>query len=238
MGFRERALAEQGVDHGNLELFRQQLERAACVRNDGAMAHEQQGLLGLGQKIRATRDLGRVAVGRDGVTGQIDLNVVVGFEHGSGNILGNVDENGAGTSRFGYIECLFNDARDVVDVPDQVGMLDGGIGDAHYVRFLERVQAEHGFDGLAGDNDHGHGVHGGGHDAGDGVGRAGTRGDQNHAGLAGGAGEPVGHVGGALFVAGEDELDGRIHQGIENGDCGSAWMPEDVFYPMLMDAMD
>jgi hypothetical protein len=45
-------------------------------------------------------------------------------------------------------------------------------------------------------------------------------------------------VGGALLMAGEDELDGRVDQGVENRDGSSAGMAEYVFDPVLMDAVD
>jgi hypothetical protein len=45
-------------------------------------------------------------------------------------------------------------------------------------------------------------------------------------------------MGGSLFMAGQDELDGRVHQGVENRNGGAARMPEYVFDPMLMDTVD
>ena len=49
-----------------------------------------------------------------------------------------------------------------------------------------------------------------------------------------GARVPVRHVGGALLVPGEDELDRGIDQGIEQGDGGPAGQAEDVLHPLLL----
>ena len=86
-------------------------------------------------------------------------------------------------------------------------MLDDGHGDAHDVGLLEGVRADDAARDLARDDDHGHGVHVGGGDAGDGVGGAGARRHEDHADLARGARVAVGHVRGALLVAGEDVMD-------------------------------
>jgi hypothetical protein len=45
-------------------------------------------------------------------------------------------------------------------------------------------------------------------------------------------------MGGALLMAGQDKFDGRVDQGIEDGDGGSAGMAEHIFDPMLVDAVD
>src|SRR5690606_32698393 len=119
-----------------------------------------------------------------------------------------------------------------------VGMLDGRIGYADHVRLLEGVETEHRLDGLAGDDDHGNRIHGRGHDTGNGISSSRTGSDQDHAGLAGSPSQAVGHMSGALFMAGEDEFDGRIHQGIEYGNGGATGMPENILDAMLMDAMD
>ena len=79
----------------------------------------------------------------------------------------------------------------------------------------------------------------GGQQPGDGVGGPGSRGDQNDAGFAAGAGVAVGHVGGALLVAGKDELElGRIQQSVEDGHGGAAGMAEDVFNTLALHGFD
>ena len=80
----------------------------------------------------------------------------------------------------------------------------------------------------------GHRVHLRGEDAGDRVGGAGARGDEDHGGLAAGARVAVRHVGGALLVPGEHEVDGGIHQRVEQGNGGPAGQAEDVLHPLLL----
>ena len=62
-----------------------------------------------------------------------------------------------------------------------------------------------------------------------GVGRAGSGGDQDDADLAGGPGVALGHVSGALLVAGEDEVQvGALVDGVEDGQDGAAGVAEHV----------
>ncbi len=88
--------------------------------------------------------------------------------------------------------------------------------------------------GLPGDDDHRHGVHAGREDARDGVRGPGPRGDQDDRRLSRGARVPVRHVRGALLVANQHELDGGIHQGVEQRDGGPAGQAEDVLHSLLL----
>jgi hypothetical protein len=116
-------------------------------------------------------------------------------------------------------------------------VLDGRVGDAGDVGFLETVLAEHGSDDLAAQQDDRHRIGKGGEQAGHRVGGSRPRGHGHDAGIAGGAGIAVRHVHGALLVAGEDQLDARLVEGVEQGDGGAAGQPEDDLDPFLLQAL-
>ena len=81
---------------------------------------------------------------------------------------------------------------------------------------------------LAGDADDGDGVEHGGGDAGDQVGGAGAAGGHADADAARGARVAVGHVRGALLMAHEDVVDGKLAQRVVDGQDGAAGIAEDV----------
>src|SRR5690606_18375270 len=93
-------------------------------------------------------------------------------------------------------------------------------------------------DGLAGDDHHRHGVHQGRQKARDGVGGPRPGGHEAHARLAGRPGQTVGHVRGALLVAGQDEFDVGIDQRVENRNRGTTRVPEDVLDALLLHAVN
>ena len=113
-------------------------------------------------------------------------------------------------------------------------MLDHGERYPRDIRFLESVHSEVLHAGLPGEHDHGDRVHLCREDAGDGVGGPGARGDQDHSRPPAGAGKAVRHVGGPLLVAGQDKLDGRVYEGVEQRDCGAPGEAEDVLHPLLL----
>jgi hypothetical protein len=136
------------------------------------------------------------------------------------------------------VEGLTHDARNVVGVLDQVGMLHHRVGDAGGVGLLEGVLAQQGREGLPCNDDDGGGVHERREQPGDRVGRAGPGGHEDDAGLAGGAGVAVRHVCGALFVAHQDQLDLRVHEGIEHRHGCPTRQAEDVLHPLALEALD
>ena len=82
------------------------------------------------------------------------------------------------------------------------------LGDRHRqsgnVDFLEGIPAEQGSSHLTGDGDDRHGIHIGGGQAGDQIGRAGTGGGDTDADLAGGAGISVRRMHRPLFMHRQD----------------------------------
>ena len=121
--------------------------------------------------------------------------------------LGKSISTGPGTPVVRDVERLAHDARNVVRALDQVAVLDDRVGDARDVGLLERVLAQARRDRLAGEHDHRHRVHHRRQQTGHRYGRARTRGHEHDARLAGGARVAIGHVGGALLVAHQDQLD-------------------------------
>src|SRR5690606_24792589 len=87
-------------------------------------------------------DLAGVAHECGPITWQVYLGlqwtVVLGLLH----VLRHVDEHGTGPSGAGDVERLGQDAREVVDVLDEVVVLGDGAGDAEDVRLLEGVRPD------------------------------------------------------------------------------------------------
>ena len=238
VGFVRGALAEQRVDDGGAQLLRERDDRLARVGDHGAVAHVEQGALGGLEEIGRCGDRLRVAAAGDRVAGQVHL-VDEGRVAGAlGHVLGQIDEHRARSSRRGEVEGLARDARERLGIADEIAVLDDGVGDAGDVRFLEGVLAEEGADLLPTEHDDRSGVHQRGQQSGDGVGGARAGGHENHARLAGGARIAVGHVGRALFVAREDELDARVHESIEDWHRSTAREPEDVLDTLTFEALD
>ena len=100
--------------------------------------------------------------------------------------------------------------------------------DAGNVDFLKCVRAQHLAGDVAGDADDRNRIEHGGGDAGDEVGCAGAAGGDGHAHLARGARVAVGHVRGALLVAHQYVVDGKLAQRIIDGQNRAARIAEDV----------
>ena len=156
----------------------------------------------------------------------------------AGDVLGQIDQHRPGTAAGRQVKRFAHDARDVVGVLHQVGMLHHRVGDPGDVGFLEGVLAQHRRDGLPGEHDHRHRVHERGQQAGHGVGGARSRGHQHHARFTGGTRVAVGHVGGALLVAHQDQLDLGIDQRIEHRHGGATGKSKDVLDPFALQAAD
>ena len=107
-------------------------------------------------------------------------------------------------------------------------MLGDRVGDPGDVRLLEPVGADQVRGDLAGDRDHGHGVHVGVRERGDQVGGAWPAGGHAHAGTPGGLRVAGGGVPGALLVADQDVADLLgVEQRVVGGEHGTAGNAED-----------
>ena len=123
------------------------------------------------------------------------------------HILGNVDQHRAGAAVGCDMKGLVHGFGQFGGVFDQPVHLGAGAGDAHGIRLLEAIGADHKGGHLAGNHDQRNGIH-------QGIGQARhrirgprARGDQRHPGLTGRAGIALGHMDSALFMAHQNVLD-------------------------------
>lgn len=149
----------------------------------------------------------------------------------SGDILGKIDEDGARSAASGDLEGLVNAARKLGDTLHHDVPLGARPRDTNDVGLLKSVAANGSGGNLAGEDDHWSTVGKGIGHRGDDVGRTGTGGDEDDTGLARSTGVTLSHVTSTLFVAGEDEVEvGRVVDGIEDGENGTARIAENVLY--------
>ena len=136
---------------------------------------------------------------------------------------------GPGRPVVADVEGLAHDARDVVRVLHQVGVLHDRVRDAGDVRLLEGVLAEHRQDLLAADHDHRRGVHQRREQARSRCwSRPGPEVTSTTPGSPGRARIAVRHVGRALLVAHQDQLDRGVDERVEDRHRGAAGEAEDV----------
>ena len=188
---------------------------AAAADDHGLLAlcdHLHQGLdirvIGLGglEVLRGTRHQRRqIAVG--GMETAAQGLVIRDFCR---DVLGNVQQHGAGSAAAGDGEGLADGVSQLVYVPHQVVALGDGHRDAGDIDLLEGILAQQRSAHIAGDAHDRGGVHIGGGNAGDEVGAAGAGGGEAHADLAGGTGVAVRCMARALLVGGEDVLDAAV----------------------------
>ena len=100
------------------------------------------------------------------------------------NILGNVHHHRAGAARSRDMERLVDDIAQRFGRFHEIVMLGAMPRDADCIGFLKGIGADQVRRDLAGDDDHRDRIHQRVCDAGDGIGRAGARGDEHDAGLA------------------------------------------------------
>ncbi|MCY1305567.1 hypothetical protein D9M70_553800 [compost metagenome] len=122
---------------------------------------------------------------------------------------------------------------------DDEAVLHDRTGNTDHVGFLEGIGADHVARHLAGQDHHRDGVHVGGGDAGNGVGRTRAGSHQHNTGFAGGAGVAVGHVGSSLLMTDQDV--GHIvffEQGIVDMQEGTTRVPIDVLNAFVTQRAD
>ena len=154
------------------------------------------------------------------------------------HVLGQIDHDRTGTSAAGDVERFLDDARNIFDVLDQEIVLGAWTRDADEIRFLKSVVADHRGRHLAGKHHHRGGIHVSVGDAGDGVGRAGPRGDEHDARASADARIAFGHVGRALLMADENVLDFRVEQRVVGGQDSAAGIAEDYIDAFGDQALD
>ena len=211
----EAAAAHDGDGHRGVQLFSKLPELLVGPSPDHAAAADQHGLFRLGDHLHQSVDVTQVGLGGlqlvaggqgpDGGAGAVLIpgdKFIVDLHIGSGDVFQKVNEHRAGTASGCHRKGLTHHIGDGVGIPDQIGGLGDGHGDAGDVHLLEGVLAQQRLRHVAGDEDDRGGVHVGGGDAGGEICGTGAAGGKAHAHLSGGAGVAVGGVGRPLFVGG------------------------------------
>ena len=213
--------------------FAQALARLGPGIDDAAAGVEDRAL-GIGDKVDGGSDRALVAVKLRPVAlvlrvGEAGVNAL-----GELDVLGDVDDDRPGATGARDIERLVQDAGELVHVLHEVIVLGAGPGDADGVAFLERVIADEVGRHLTGDADDGNGIHQRVGEAGDGIGGAGTRGDEHAADLAGRARVTFRGVNRALLVAHQDVLQTiLLEQLVVDRKHGAAGVAENVVDPLV-----
>ena len=156
------------------------------------------------------------------------------------NVLGHVDEHGAGTVGLGDAERLADGVGQLLDRLHEIVVLRDGQRDARDVDLLEGVGADKGVGHIARDGNERGGVEVGGGDAGHKVGGTGARGGNDDADLAGGAGITVGCVGSSLLMGGQDmvNLVLILEDGVVNVNDLASGITEDRLAALLNERAD
>ena len=237
---RIRAETHQGVGNRVAEGAGEPDELVRGIVEDDAAAGVNHRSPGGQDEIERLSDLPRVTA-RDGVVGphRHRGRVLVGnLEVGPGHVLGDVHDNRTGTSGGGHVECLLEGVGQLADILDEKVVLDARTRDPDAIDLLKCVAADRMGGYLSGNHHHRDRVHVRGRDAGDRVRGAGTRRDQDDAGLARGAGVAVRHVRRALLVANKDVLDVillvDLVVDVEHGSTGIA---EEVLHPFVLEKL-
>ena len=233
VGRRIGAEPHQGRGDGEARQFHQLAKELAGFRariDDAAAGVEHRplgcrhDLDGFLQRRRVSLELRPVALVRHGGGGRRHVGA-----DGELHILRNVDDDGARPAALGDMECLVQDAREIVDVLDQPVVLGARPRDADRVALLEGIVADQMRRHLARQHHDGDRIHQRVGEPGDRVRGAGTGGHQHDADFAGGTGVALGCVHGATLLAHEDVLDLLLLKDlVVDGQHGAAGIAEDV----------
>ncbi len=208
MALVDRADPEQGPGDRDAGLLGERDEIVPGLGVEDAMAGQDHRPLGLGDLGGGHLELARVAVEVRPEAGQAGEHLGLGRVLRRGllleGVLGDVDVDRTGPAGPGDVECLGEDAGQVVGVADQVVVLGHRQGDAVDVDLLEGVLAEQRAGDVAGDRHDRDRIEEGGAEPGDEVRGARARGAQADAHLPGDPRIAVGRVGAALLMADED----------------------------------
>ena len=206
---RDRAPAHERRDHGDARDLREIDQEIGRVGVDDAAAGDDQRLLSLGEHIHRLLDLAptcRGLIDRQGFVG-IDVELDLGHL----DVDGQVDQHRTGPPRAHDMKRLLEDARHQAGLAHRHGPFGNRLGDRLYVDGLKILLVQLGTRRLARDAQNGQGIGGGGVEAGDHVGSGWSgRANANPDVARRRPGVTVGHVRGALDVAGEDVADATV----------------------------
>ena len=237
VGPRKSAETHQRVGDRKIELVDQFSQFLGGVALHDAAAGIDHGALGIQQRSHGFSNLPAVAAQRRVVGAQRNVPRIAVFERRVGvrGVLRNVDDHRTRAARGGDIEGSLHDLRNLRRLADEEAVLHDRAGDADHVGLLKRVGADLVVRHLARNHDDRRRIHVGRRDAGNGVGRARPRRDQDYARPARSAGIPVGHVGRALFVAHQYVLHLLLFEnGVVDVQGSPARIPEKVINPFVL----
>lgn len=219
----------QGRGDGDARLVGQFLQDLGAIgAGEQTLAHVQDGFLGdvhqAGDTVNGALELllaqlasgqgRRAREGRDGAVHGDGL-----AEDAGGDILGQIDQHGAGAAGGGDLEGLMDAAGELGHGLDHDIPLGAGARDSDHVGLLEGIGTDQAGGDLAAEDDHGGAIGQGILHRGDHIGGTGAGGNQDDTGIARGAGVTLRHVAGALLVAGENEVKVfGVVDGIEHGE--------------------
>ena len=231
---RHRALAHEGIDDPDAGLVGEAAELAGGALPYRAVAGQDNGLSRLGDEIDRLSHYLVVGAGTAGLRGGHRRLIALLLC----DVLGKLDEGGAGLLGLRGLERLAHDLGHRARVPDGVRPLGdrGEHGDRVHVLVALLVQAPGA--ALADDAHHRRAVHVGVGDAGDEIGRSGPESAETYPRLAGQSSVCVGGKGGGLLVPAEHEADGAVHQRDHHVRVLFPRHPEDVGDAFRLQAAD
>ncbi len=203
----KRSHPHQGGRDRSLDGFGKAHQFRGGIRKGRSAPHINDRLAGFKNHLDSFFDLpGITAIGRF-VAPQLNLVRVDEFGCSHLHVLGQIDQYRAGPPGTSDVKRLLHDARQLPDILHQEIVLGNRPGDTNNVGFLEGIVTNQGGRNLSGDNHQGNGIHVGGGDTGDRIGRSRTAGGDGHPHLPGCPGIPVGGMYRSLLVPSQDVLD-------------------------------
>ncbi len=237
MGRRHAADSEQRARVGDLRPLRKREDFTFGARLHDAMAGKNQRPL---RRVDQLERFTMVAVAGERIViglGQVRLGrVPVELGQSLLGVLGDIHENGTGTTGLRDGKRLANRRRHVGGRRHQVVVLGDRQGDAGDVGFLKRVGPDQLAADLSGDADDRRAVHHRRGDAGDHVGGARSRGRDRHADAAARPRVAVGHMRRALLVANQDVPNRKLQHRVIRGENRPAGIAEHVGHPFTHQA--
>ncbi len=208
MGAREGSQPHQGGGHRQVQQLGQLGHQMIRIGIDGTAAHVHHRALGIYQQFGGPLDLALVSgLGRIVGAQRDGLGILIGeFLFRVLHVFGQIHHHRPRAAAGGNVVGLLDGIGNVAGFLAQEAVLHHRTGDADHVGLLECILPDHAGRYLTGQDHQGDGVHVGGRDPRDAVGRARTRGHQHCAHLAGGAGVTVRHMHRGLLVPHQDML--------------------------------
>lgn len=172
--FWEAADAHEGGGDGNSGGTGEFEEVGFGARSDDASADIEHGAFGFLDEGEDFVEGGFCGGGWRKVTRDIHLGGPRDLGGGFLDVFGDIDDDGTWAAGGGDMKSFGDNARDIARAHDKVAVFNDGESEAEDVGFLESTATNHSGRDLAGDGDHGHGVHEGIGDPGDEIGGAWT----------------------------------------------------------------